>query len=702
MHRGAASTLVLFGLSLAACTRPEAREPTSPDTTAFVGVTVVPMDAERLLPGQTVLVQGSVITAMGPAESVPVPAGARRIDGRGRFLMPGLTDMHVHLDSTATLSLFVTYGVTTVRNMFGFPVHLVWRDRIARGEILGPTVFSAGPIIDGPKPVWNGSDVAETPEEGARFVEEQRLSGYDFIKVYRRLQPGPYDAIVLAARAAGLPVAGHVPSDVGLAHVLESKQDSIEHLTGYIAAIQADDSPTSGIKDDKQLLKVRVDHVDPAKITVIARQTREAGTWNCPTLVVNQRLVPLAEAKAWLSAPEMRFVPPLMRASWDPTKDLRLKGADPSYFTALRKLDQINLTLTRALRDAGAPLLLGSDMNNLFVGPGSSLHAELKNLVAAGLSPYEALRAGTHDAAAYLHAEDTFGTVAVGRRADLLLVADNPLADVANASHIEGVMLRGRWLPKEELSAIREDLVKSYVPLADRFAGRPALVPEGTPELSGHYVIDYNSLDFAEERLSVGRMPDGARVLVAQVATDRPDPVFCAERLEVADPALGLRAAHVTCDRADGRTDLSIARVGGQARVQGTIPLRGAIAEEVPLPEDRPLLLSTTSFIGWIDSPPAAAQWLLGAQLATIAVGEERKVTALGLDLDPALALRETEVTITRKPDTAAGERSYALELRGKNFTEKRALFTDAAGALLRISTDVQTGMLGVRRAALP
>ena len=236
---------------------------------AFEDVDVVPMDTERVLEDQTVLVVDGRIAAIGPADTVDVPDGALRVRGRGRYLMPGLADMHVHCWTEEEHLLFLANGVTTVRNMWGAPHHLEWRRRAEAGELEGPTVYTTGPLIDGDPPHWPGSVVVTDPEAARAEVARQKAAGYEAVKVYSRLSRECYDAIVEAAREHGLRVDGHVPGAVGIERALEARQDSIEHLEGYFLW---DGAPPAGPYDGW------------------VRATLEAGTWNCVTLVVIERL----------------------------------------------------------------------------------------------------------------------------------------------------------------------------------------------------------------------------------------------------------------------------------------------------------------------------------------------------------------------------------------------------------------------------
>jgi imidazolonepropionase-like amidohydrolase len=432
--------------------------------TAFVDVTVVPMDDERLLDHHTVLVDGDRIVSIAPAGAGELAEDIERIDGRGRFLMPGLVDMHVHYNEPGFAALFVAHGVTTVRNMWGLPVHLQARDVIARGGGFGPAIYTCGPIMDGDPPQWPGSAVIRTAKEAACSVAEQKQQGYDFLKVYNSLSLEAYDAIISAGRQHGMPVVGHVPAQVGLAHALASQQASIEHLHGYLPALLAADAPEAHPADITERFIYWTEHVDEAKIAGVVAATVDAAVWNCVTLIVNAKMGPARLSfDQECERMELRYLSRAYLEGWKATTSRPIEDPDRAI-AAYRRSHELRSQLVRAMRDAGARLLLGSDTPNPFVIPGVSVHDELALLVEAGLSPYEALRAGTRDAAEFLGATGEFGSVAEGLGADLLLVQGNPLEDVRNAGRRAGVMVRGRWYPEAELQGMLEDVARSREP----------------------------------------------------------------------------------------------------------------------------------------------------------------------------------------------------------------------------------------------
>lgn len=393
--------------------------------TAFVGVDVLRMSHEQLLRDQTVVIADGIICQVGQRAAVVLPDNATLIQAGGQLLMPGLADMHIHLQALSheqDAVLYLAHGVTTVRNMWGFDWTLEQREDIRSGDAWGPEIFTTGPILDGDPPLWSGSEVLTTASEAAHSVERQKVQGYDFVKIYDRLSPEVYDEIIAAGEEHDMPVVGHVPEAVGLEHALQSGQSSIEHLTGY--DVEGSDGTLEAL-------------------------TAELGVTNCPTLVVYDKYARVAELQTQ-SIDALRYVHPMLVDSW-----MVARPYEPHPFEAI-------LATVGELDELGAPLLAGTDASNPFVIPGLSLHEELTLLVQAGLSPYEALRSATIDAARYLGTQDRTGTIERGKTADLLLLGANPLDDIAHTRRIEGVMLEGRWHPAADLQERLEAVAASY------------------------------------------------------------------------------------------------------------------------------------------------------------------------------------------------------------------------------------------------
>ena len=453
--------LVLF----AGCSvNPRLNAPPDPPSLAFTHVTVIDVARGVPLPDQTVVVTGHRIASAGPASSVRVPRGAQVIDVDGRYMIPGLWDMHTHPEKEEDLALFIANGITGIRVMHGEPRHLEWREQIRRGERLGPVLFVAGPIIEGPPPPalasvipTEGKRLVHTAEEAAGEIRAQKAVGYDFIKVYNNLPRAAYEAIVAEARRLKLRVAGHVPFEVGLAGALKARQASIEHLRGYIEPLVPPGAPQQpGADFRSRALAWRF--ADPSKMKALAEATRDAEVWNTPTLACRIDTRPHAEVEAYLGRPEAAY---LSKSHREMLRD-RSQIGYLSNFTAedfRYAADGYLLedALIRALQNAGARLLAGTDL----VPWGFSLHRELEELVSAGLSPREALAAATRNPAEFLNAADSFGTVREGKRADLVLLGANPLEDIRNTQRIQAVVIDGRLLNRRTLDELLATSKKS-------------------------------------------------------------------------------------------------------------------------------------------------------------------------------------------------------------------------------------------------
>jgi imidazolonepropionase-like amidohydrolase len=413
---------------------------------AFVGVSVLPLDSDRVLEGQTVVVRGDRIEAMGPVASTPVPAGATQIDGRGRYLMPGLADMHLHLmpgegapsdPAGQQLSLLLANGITTARALGGPPSGLALRDKVARGELLGPTLRVAGPSFHGKS--------VQGPEQARQRVREQKAAGYDLLKTHGGLSRETYDAMMAEAKAQGLRVSGHVTQEVGLLHALESGQQ-IEHLDGYLAALlpPGDTSMVDQVEFGDVLAKM-----SPARIPVLAEATKQAGIFNSPTLALFEIVASDGAVPELRTARELRYVPSASVEKW--MKELLTGELAEAPVSGKHRFLELRRQVLQGLHAAGVPFLVGSDSPQLFMVTGFAMHQEMEAMAAAGLPPLTVLQAATRNAAAYFGESDQWGSVAPGQRADLLLLNANPLQDVKLTRALVGVMVRGQWLPRSEL-----------------------------------------------------------------------------------------------------------------------------------------------------------------------------------------------------------------------------------------------------------
>ncbi|MFQ5703475.1 MAG: amidohydrolase family protein [Gemmatimonadales bacterium] len=415
--------------------------------TVFENVTVIPMDRERVLPDQTVVVAGERIVDMGPTASVRIPGGARTIDGSEKYLMPGLAEMHGHTPvpqgnpNTAFVKnmmfLYVANGVTTVRGMLGAPGQLELRRMVASGEILGPTLYLAGPS-------FNGNSI-DSPEQAVKRVRQQHDAGWDLLKVHPGLTRSEYDAMAITASQVGMRFGGHVPSDVGLIHAIKMGQQTFDHLDGFLQYAGGTDGP-----------------IDERKLGQAIRMARDAGAAVVPTMVLWEvGVIGLGDVAELVKHPELRYWPQSQIDAW--TARLRRRQSSPDFDTENALVFARNRRRTlKALSDAGLTILMGTDSPQIFSVPGFSLHREMRAMASAGMTPYQILESGTKNVGSYFQGKDSFGTVAVGRRADLILSNSNPLDDVANVADRAGVMVRGRWLPRSLIRQRLSEIAAAY------------------------------------------------------------------------------------------------------------------------------------------------------------------------------------------------------------------------------------------------
>lgn len=442
---------------------------------AFVNVSVIPMNAERVLREQTVIIGDGRIKQIAPAKKLKPPKGALVIDGRGKYLMPGLVDMHAHLFSDGEfpdeladeeLTVMLASGVTTIRLMIGTPEHLALREKVRRGDLLGPTIYAASPQLAGRSfggAHFNGRAVT-TPEEARAAVRDFKAAGYDFIKLTFWISRPVYDAVMETAKQVGIRVIGHVDPQVGLARALEAGQQ-IEHLDSYFEAVLADNSPlkasVSGVSVWRMPNWESMDHIDESKIEQVAKATVRAGVWSCPTLTFLKLAFGTGQTDEEIrNRPDYRFIPQKLRDEMAGPRG-RYWSAPP---TEQRRMQYVRVRnkLVKALYDAGGKIMAGSDAPEWFLLYGYTLHREIRNLVEAGLPPYAALEAATRNPAEFFGTLNQTGTIETGKRADLLLLHANPLEDVGNAERRVGVMVRGRWLPESELQKMLDEIAPRF------------------------------------------------------------------------------------------------------------------------------------------------------------------------------------------------------------------------------------------------
>ncbi len=405
-------------------------------TTAFTRVNVIPMDSESVISDQTVVVEKGIISAIGPSKQIRIPESADIIDGTGKYLMPGLADLHVHLENDTDLPVYLAHGVTTILDMGAPSILLSWRDQLESKKLIGPHLLVSY-FIDGPGGQHN---VVATESEARDAIKQASTRGYDYIKVYNSLTTAQFHAIMEEANAAKIAVIGHGVRAPGMREILQSGQVMIAHSEEFIYTFFNNTTNRSRIPSAVELMKNTGAYLLPNLSTfeIISLQ------WGKPAVV-----------DSLLTLPAARYLHPSLHKSWQSGRYTSRAGSLNNRLIFLREL-------TKAFADAEIPLLLGTDSPGIpGMFPGASIYNDLRNMVQAGLTPYQALSAGTRIAGQFVKqtkpGSPVFGVIRRGARADLILLNENPLLDVAAVKDLQGVMVSGTW----HSSAYLQDLLNS-------------------------------------------------------------------------------------------------------------------------------------------------------------------------------------------------------------------------------------------------
>ena len=426
----------------------------TPAPIAFTHVNLIDVTGGPTRRDTTVVIAGDRISAVGDTAKLSLPVDAKVVNATGKFLIPGLWDMHVHWYIRNSLTLFTANGVTSVRQMFGNSDLLRWRDEIAKGSLLGPRMKVASPIIDGPEPVWPNSIAVKNEEEGRKAVRKVKQWGADFVKVYALLPRDAYFGIADEAKRQGITFVGHVPYSLSPSEASDAGQKSIEHLTGIMiecsdkeTELRAEVQKVSSPRARTRFQAMMLDTYDEKKATELFARFVKNQTWQCPTLTVLRSKAYLLDEKFRRDG-RIKYIPRQMQQRWT------LRFANRNESDNGKEVFQKELDIVGAMQKAGVPILAGTDTGNPYCFPGFSLHDELALLVIAGLTPVEALRSATLNPAKFFGLEETLGTIEPGKIADLVLLDADPLEDIRNTQRINTVVANGRLFDRKALDKL--------------------------------------------------------------------------------------------------------------------------------------------------------------------------------------------------------------------------------------------------------
>ncbi len=421
---------------------------------AFTNVNVIPMNSDQILENQTVVVKGRTISLVTPADNVSLGNDVQKIDGTGKYLIPGLAEMHGHVPPTDppanaprymnmeyvenTLFLYTAAGITTVRGMLGWPNQLELKEKVKSGKLIGPNLYLAGPS-------FNGNSIGSV-EEARQKVIEQEEAGWDLLKIHPGLTLEEYNAMATTANEVGITFGGHVPSDVGLIHAIEMGQETIDHIDGYVAYLNSFEEAER-----------------EQKMQEIIEITKENNVWIVPTQALWETILGSADYDAMKKYDELKYIPKNLVSGYNSWAERKLSSPNTNVEEA-KEHAALRTKLLAEMNKHGVKILMGTDAPQLYSVPGFSIHRELQHMKEAGMSPYEILVTGTVNVGEYFADKNSeaFGTIENGMRADLILVNSNPLEDITYLKDHSGVMVAGSWMSKSDIDTRLAKIEKSY------------------------------------------------------------------------------------------------------------------------------------------------------------------------------------------------------------------------------------------------
>ena len=456
MKRLLLAILVLTGIGVVG------RAQSSPSVLIIHDVTVIDVTGAPAQPHRVVIVRDGKIEEVGNSGGgMGGKLSGVHVDGSGKFLIPGLWDMHVHMvfgdwfprGKEVTLPLFIANGVTGVRDMGGeVEVLQQWRKEINAGTLIGPRMVISGPMLDGPQPRFPSSLAITTPDDGRRAVDDLKQRGVDFIKLQSLIPREAVFAVAEEARKQGIPFVGHVPDSVRASEASNAGQKSFEHLIGiFEGSSPLEDAFLKGPKTEGQFLST----FDAARAAALFALLAKNHTWQCPTLVW-ERGGNLIDQTDFAHDTRARYVPAYWKdVTWKRFTEQIVHEFNTDDLATRKRFVEKELEIVNAMHRAGIPFLAGTDTPpGVYIFPGFSLHEELQRFVAAGFTTMEALQTATLNPAKFLGMEDRLGTIEKGKLADLVLLDANPLDDIRNTQSIAAVIVNGRYLSRAELDKI--------------------------------------------------------------------------------------------------------------------------------------------------------------------------------------------------------------------------------------------------------
>lgn len=424
--------------------------------TIITNVNIVSMQDGKILQGNSIVIKENTIDQIIPNEELIISKNTKIIDAKNGFIIPGLIDMHVHIEHSSELTLYPAYGVTSIFNLAGYPRHLVWKKEIAKGDLFGPQLFTTGDYIDGYPATFETMMGTSSPEDAAQLVEMQRIQGYDAVKVYSRMTPEQLTAVTAKAKAYGIPVLGHSGPKYDLDFLLKTGQNVIAHgeeVTRYIGINPSDDV-----------------------IATTAEKIVSSGAWLIPNLVLVDHM-----GKGWKDIESINsltvsnYIHPAVFQQWKAKNNRFIRRSKEWYQNRLEEIVTLQ-KLTKKISEKGGKLLAGTDASTIFAYPGYGLLQELELIANSGLSPLEALQTATSQPGLFLkefiQSDLKVGYIKEGYRADLLLLNENPLKDIKAIYKSKGVVLNGVWFDASQLKTKLNSLATKFDdirPIANQF-----------------------------------------------------------------------------------------------------------------------------------------------------------------------------------------------------------------------------------------